>query len=177
MQNQDSTETDLNRVKRMTETAFDCQKANNLNWNRERNFLYHTTITPEDKAYFDNMNFPKIEANIIEAHIKNLQGNILRSKPSLEVRPVDNISVPLQVKIVEGHVQHDLLHSGYNDTIPEAVDDMLSGGFTTIKCYADYTSSRSYDKSIFLKKAYDQTKVLFDPMAELRHAGDRKSVV
>lgn len=168
---------DLERVKKMTEIAYDCQKENNERWNRERRFVYHSTITEEDDAYLSNMGQPKAEANIIEAHLKNVQGNVLRSKPSLQVRPIDDISVPLQVKIIEGHVQHDLLHSGYNDTIPEAVDDMLSGGFTAIKCYADYKNQRSYERSIFIKKAYDPTKVLFDPMAQLRHAGDGRMVV
>jgi len=156
----------LERLKNNIENAHDAFKENIDRYNEFRNFVFVTTQTQSQINVLATLQKPQIEFNILEAYISRLRGEFSKQEPSIQMsaKPGQKVD-PQLIEIIEGHVRYTLQEANKAGLEYHCYTDTLSGGYSAMKVYADYSGEKSFHLDIFLRRCYDPTLTGFDPTA------------
>lgn len=157
---------ELERIKNNIENAYDSFQENYKNYNESRNFVFDTTISQSQSSLLTQLRKPKVEFNILEAYISRLRGEFSKQEPSVTVSAKPGKTVdPKLVEVIEGHIRYILQEANKAGLEYHCYTDTLSGGFSAMKVYTDYTGEMSFHQDIYIRRAFDPTMCGFDPMA------------
>lgn len=142
-------------------------------------FVYNTSLSPEDINKLTALKKPTIEFNILEAYINRLLGEFMKQEPTINVRASDSVPVDalthefLQTsEIIEAHAREILFNTNNDAFGPKIYKYLLAGGFSVAKVYTDYLNEMSFEQNIIIERAFDPTMCGFDPLARTSHKGD-----
>lgn len=163
----------LDRIKQTVERARQYFQPNIDRYHEFRYFVFKTTMTSDDQSVLKALQKPQIEFNILEAYISRLRGEWSKQEPSINVMAEDGSSVDVQtLRLVEGHLRHILCEANKDSFEYEVYTDLLSGGFSVMKVWTEYSNEMSFDQNIKIGRVFDPTLTGFDPLARLSHKGD-----
>jgi Phage P22-like portal protein len=156
----------LERIKNNIENAYDSFQQNFESYNQTRNFVFVTTISDSQNSLLTQLRKPKVEFNVLEAYISRLRGEFSKQEPSVLVsaKPGKEVDGEL-IKVIEGHLRYILQEANKAGLEYHCYTDTLSGGFSAMKVYTDYTGEMSFHQDIYMRRVFDPTMVGFDPMA------------
>jgi len=156
----------LDRIKNNIENAYESFQQNYENYNETRNFVFDTTISESQSSLLTQLRKPKVEFNVLEAYISRLRGEFSKQEPSILVsaKPGKEVDGDL-IKVIEGHIRYILQEANKAGLEYHCYTDTLSGGFSSMKVYTDYTGEMSFHQDIYIRRVFDPTMVGFDPMA------------
>lgn len=144
-------------------------------YHKSRVFTFKNSIGMTERTILTQLKKPIVQVNIGEAFISRLRGEFAKQEPSFKVsssttalNPVD----PEMIKLVEGHTRAITQEANKEGFSWDVYNEQMSGGYSVMKVYTDYTSPMSFEQNIYLRKAFDPTLCGFDPTAQLRHKGD-----
>lgn len=164
---------ELNRLKKSVRNTYTYFQPNYKRFNEYRRFVFDTSLTDDDKMVLDALKKPQIEFNIGEAYISRLRGEFSKQEPSIKVTSDDGRQVDWQtIKTVEDHLRHIIFDANKNSCEYNVYTDILSGGFSAIKIWTEYSHPMSFEQVIKFDRVYDPTLVGFDPLARAPHKGD-----
>jgi Phage P22-like portal protein len=156
----------LDRIKNNIENSYDSFKENYDRYNEFRNFVFVTTMSDNEKTLLSQLKKPQVEFNILEAYISRLRGEFSKQEPSILVSAKAGKEVDGQlIDIIEGHVRYILQEANKAGLEYHCYTDTLSGGFSSMKVFTDYTGEMSFHQDIYIRRVFDPTLVGFDPMA------------
>jgi hypothetical protein len=164
---------DLSKIKSNVEESYKYFKPNFDRFHDFRKFVFKTNLTDEDISVLTDTNKPQIEFNVCESYLSRLRGEWSKQQPSISVRAADGEKIdPEQLNNIEGHMR-SILHDANNNSMEyDVYTDILSGGFSAIKVFTEYSNPMSFDQAIKMRRCYDPTLTGFDPMAIDSHKGD-----
>ena len=156
----------LPRIKKEIRKAHDYFKDNYKRFNRFRKFIFETSLDDRDIAVLKATKKPVLEFNILEAYVSRLRGEFSRQEPSVKVTAAEGAPVdPQLVEVVEGHLRHIESESNANGCDYNIYTDLLSGGYSAIKVWTEYSHPMSMDQVIKYDRVFDPTLVGWDPLA------------
>lgn len=148
-------------------------------YNEFLQFVYETSLTPEDINKLTALKKPTLEFNILEAYVNRLIGEFIKQEPTIDVRASDSVPVEgltpqfLQtIKVIEDHAREILFNTENNAFGPKIYKYLLAGGFSVAKIYTDYLNEMSFEQTIHIDRVFDPTLTGFDPLARTSHKGD-----
>ncbi len=163
----------LKRIHENISTSYLAFKHNVTRFHDFRRYVFETTITERQATLLRQLGRPIIEANIQEAYISRLLGEFAKHEPSINLTPAEGVPVNEQIlDVVEGYLRHVIYEANKNGMSYEVYKDLLSGGFSVIKVWTEYSSPMSLKQVIRTGRVFDPTLAGFDPMARLSHKGD-----
>jgi len=164
---------ELSGIKKNIENAHEYFSNNYKIYNDFKKFVFATTISQEDEAVLQALNKPQIEFNVLESYVSRLRGEFSKAAPEIEVSSESNRNQGSDyVDVVEDHIRYledDFRKEG---DAYQVYSDQLSGGYSVMKVYTDYSHYKSFDQDIFLSRVFDPVLCGFDPMAKEVHKGD-----
>lgn len=163
----------LANIKKCVEESYEFFKPNYDRFNEFRRMVFDTSLTDNDVSVLQTLKKPIVEFNILEPYISRLRGEFAQQQPSIVVSAEDGeMADPRVIEVVEGYLRH-ILHEANNNSLEYNVyTDLLSGGFSVIKVYTDYSNKMSFKQNIYWKRVFDPTLVGFDPLAQLDDKSD-----
>ena len=163
----------LARIKQNVENAYDSFLKNYERYNKFRNFVFVTTISETERSVLTELRKPQIEFNILEAYISRLCGEFSKSVPSIKISAKDGKEVDGKlIELIEGHIRYILKEANKQGLEYNCYRDTLSGGFSCMKIYTEYSGEMSFHQDIVMRRVYDPTLVGFDPLASLGDKSD-----
>lgn len=163
----------LERIKQNVENAYDSFLRNYERYNKFRNFVFVTTVSETERSVLAELRKPQIEFNILEAYISRLCGEFSKSVPSIKISGKDGKEVDGQlIELIEGHIRYILKEANKQGLEYNCYRDTLSGGFSCMKIYTEYSGEMSFHQDIVMRRVYDPTLVGFDPLASLSDKSD-----
>jgi hypothetical protein len=163
----------LSKIKKTIKRSYDYFKPNYDRYNDFRRFVFDTNLTDDDVSLLTSLGRPTLEFNILEAYISRLLGEFSKQEPSIEVSADDpERADPNMIRMIEEHLRHTFNDANNEHTKYEVYKDLLSGGFSVLKVFADYESKMSMKQDIFIERVFDPTLTYFDELANLSHKGD-----
>lgn len=162
----------LGRITGTIRKAHDYFRPNYDRYNKFRKFVFETSLRQEEITLLSNIGRPQLEFNILEAYISRLLGEFYKQEPDIEVSADDPSKAdPIMISLVEQHLRHFFSDDNNQHTRYECYKQLLSGGFSVLKVFTDYSSPMSFDQVIKLQLA-EPTLCAFDMNARLSHKGD-----
>ncbi len=169
----------LKELKKSVEEAQQYFSDNIKRYHEFTNFVFKSSLSDNEAATLAERGLPTIEFNILEAYISRLRGEFAKQQPDLTVRAADGVPLSMLTKqftatleVVEAHLRA-IFFDGANDMLQYSIySDLLAGGFSVIKIYTDYVNSKSLEQNIYIKRTFDPTLCVFDPLARESHKGD-----
>jgi hypothetical protein len=164
---------DLMRLKKSVKNAYDYWYPNFKTFNEFRRFVFDSSLTDADKMALFTLNKPEIEFNILEAYVSRLRGEFSKQEPSIVLTAEDGMQVdPETMKVVESHLRHLIFEANKNGCEYQVYTDLLSGGYSAIKIWTEYSNTKSFQQVIKFDRVYDPTLVGFDPLARFPDKSD-----
>lgn len=168
-----TTNEQLERIKKNIATSYLYFQNNYKRYREFRNYVFHESVSPQQRAMLQQTGKPVVEFNILEAYISRLLGEFSKHEPSITITPSEGIPVPEQtIQVVEGHLRHIMYEADKNSFSYEIYKDLLSGGFSVAKVSTDYENPMSFNQKITHQRVFDPTLCGFDPLARASHKGD-----
>lgn len=162
----------LARIKKVVRNTHDYFKDNYDRYTEFRKFVFESSLTEDEITLLMTMNRPQLEFNVLEAYISRLLGEFSKQEPDIEVNAYDEEKADLiTIKVVEQHLKHVFMDSDNEHLRYEVYKDLLSGGFSAVKVYTEYTHQMSMDQTIKFVKC-EPTLTGFDKLARFSHKGD-----
>lgn len=156
----------LEKLKDNVQCCHEYFKDNYDRFNRFQKFVFDTNLDSTDVSILNEQGKPALEFNICEAFISRLLGEFANQEPSVTVSLEDGAKVdPKIVEIVEDHLRYILFDANKNGCESEVYKEQISGGFSVMEVYTEYSHEMSFNQNICLRKAYDPTLCGFDPLA------------
>lgn len=163
----------LVRIKKNIEDWHGYFDENFKRYHEFRKFIFETSITDNQRSVLEALSKPQLEFNILEAYISRLLGEFSMHEPSIEVNPSEGEPVPREIiDLVQGHIRHIIYEANKNSCSYQIYKDLLSGGFSVMKWWTEYSSPMSMTQVIKMNRVFDPTLCGFDPMARYSHKGD-----
>lgn len=163
----------LKRIKSNIDNSWQNSSKNIDRYNEYRRFVFVTSISESQNTILAELKRPKVEFNILEAFISRLIGEFSKAEPSIRVSPADGKDVdPETLQVVEGHLRYALEQAAKDGMQYNVYRDTLSGGFSSMKIYTEYSGEMSFHQDICMRRVYDPTLVGFDPLAVDPDKGD-----
>lgn len=161
-------------IKKDIEGSFDFFKDNYKRFNFFRSYLFKEQIDPNFAAILNELQLPQHEFNVIYPYISRILGEFTQQEPSPEVSSISGQNMPdlATLKVIEDYFRHVTDDAKANNTIPEALKTMLSGGFCVLKLGTKYLHEQSMDQEPTFELAYASDMCGFDPIAVQIHKGD-----
>ena len=164
---------ELPELKRMVETSYIYFKDNANRFKNFKNYTFRETLNEQQKSMLTTLNRPQLEFNLAAANINRMVGEFSEHEPSIIVSPSEGAPVNNElIEIVEGNIRHKIQDANKNGFAIDIYKDMLGGGYSAGKVWADWQSPMSCNQDIFWGKCFDSTMVGFDPLARAPHKGD-----
>lgn len=156
----------LERLKQAVENSHKNFKENIDRYNDFRRMVFVTSLSDNEITMLKTLKKPVVEFPILEAYISRLRGEFSKQEPSIEVHARDGVETDTQIlELLENHIRNILDAANKDGLEYNVYTDTLSGGYSVVKVYTDYTSPMSFHQDIFIKRVYDPTMTGFDPMA------------
>lgn len=169
----------LVEIKKRVEEGYQYFKENIDRFKEFTRFVFKSNLTDNETGTLLQNNMPTLEFNILEQYISRQRGEFAKQQPSLTVRAVDGIPLQLltpvfteTIKVIEAHLRA-IFFDAANDLLEyDIFSDLLAGGYSVMRVYTDYINEMSMEQSINIRRAFDPTMCVFDPLARLSHKGD-----
>ncbi len=163
----------LDRIKKNIRTSYEYFLPNYKRFHYFRRFTFKSSLSEHARAVLREEGKPDLEFNIIEAYMSRLLGEFSKQEPSIVVTAQDGAPVDLMtIKIVESYIRNVCYEANKNSCSYEVYKDLLSGGFSVVKVWVEYSHSMSMNKIIRMDRVFDPTLAGFDPLARTPHKGD-----
>lgn len=163
----------LERIKENVRRSYDYFKPNYDRYNEFRRFVFESSLRSEEITLLQSISKPQLEFNVLEAYISRLLGEFSKQEPDIEVSAYNEAKAdPLMIRVVDEHLRHALMDTNNEHTRYEVYKDLLSGGFSGLKVYTDYSHPMSFDQIIKIERVFDPTLVGYDQLSRYSHKGD-----
>lgn len=163
----------LDRVKCNVKTFYDYFKPNYDCFHEFRRFVFKSSLSDDDINLLQQLQKPQLEFNILEAYISRLRGEFARQQPSISVGSADGAQVdPQMLTMIEDHFRAILFEANNNSFEYNVYTDLLSGGFSVIKVWSEYSNEMAFDQVLRMARVDDPTLCGFDVVARYPHKGD-----
>lgn len=163
----------LDRIKKNIQNSYEYFKENYESYNQSKRFVFISSTTETDQSINTTLMRPTIEFNILEAYISRLRGEFSKHVPSIEVSGKDGAKAdPVVIQVLEDHFRYILTEANKDGLEYNCYTDTLTGGFSAVKVYTDYTSEMSFHQDIYIRRSFDPTLVGFDPLSRKEDKSD-----
>ena len=163
----------LDRIRENIENSYVQFDENYKRYNDFRNFVFVTTQSDNELSLLTQLKKPKVEFNVLEAYISRLRGEFSKHEPSVKCSAKDGKDVdPKVLDVVESHVRYILQEANKSGLEYHCYTDTLSGGFSAMKIFTEYTGEMSFHQDIKMRRVFDPTLVGFDPLATKEDKSD-----
>lgn len=156
----------LDRILGNIERSRKYDRDNRERYNKFRDFVYKSTISPDQKTAYGDLDKSYVEVNIVEAHLNRLREDFARKTPGITVMVQDGIEVTDELtelrKTTEGHIKYVVKEADANGTQQGLIQEIASGGFSSSKVYAKYKEGQTFNQVIVWEKVNETTSVGFD---------------
>ena len=112
-----------------------------------------------------NAGRPCLTINRVQQFIHQVTNEQRQNRPSIQVNPVDDSTVE-DADILEGMVRHIQVDSEADAAYDTASDHQTTAGFGYIRALTEYTSERSFDQKIVIRRVPDPFKVYYAPYCQ-----------
>jgi hypothetical protein len=143
-------------------------------FNKFARFVCQSSLSKGEKDSLAARNMPQLEFNFLEAMISRLRAEFSQQEPTLNIVPIANATKidPQTITLTENYIRSIISDSNKDNFEYDVFTDQLIGGFSTVKIYTDYASSKSFHQNIMIRRAYDPTMCIFDKLSQTSHKGD-----
>lgn len=159
----------LPRIKKNVKGSYDGFRHNFERYWEYNNMIFRSAMSDAHKSLLKMLGKPPIEFNIMEAPLSRLRGEFAKQEPSIIVSGEDDADPTPEIvqmeKVVEGHMRH--IMSDFNKQGGEynVYTDQLSGGFSVIKVWTEYSKALGFNQVIKMDRVFDPTLCGFDLLA------------
>lgn len=157
----------LDDLKEMVKEAWDYFKQNYESYHNYRRFVFRSAINNDANTALKEVSREPLEFNSVEALLSKLYGDFAKQEPNIQVEAAADVGLvdPELISVIEGHAQAFMTEGKNKNAQTTAIMQSVSGGFSVMKVYTDYSSERSFDQNIYFKTLSDPTLAGFDPLA------------
>ena len=163
----------LKSIKEDIDSSHEFFKENYQRFNFFRNYLLRSQL---DGGYADmlaSLGLPQLEFNVIYPYIARQLGEFINQQPSSYITqkygtPID----PVVINTLQDMFRHIIDECQKDNTLYNAAEILLTGGFNVFEIFTDYIGDKSMDQTIGFKNTYCPDMCGFDPLAALPHKGD-----
>lgn len=164
----------LKALKKRVQDWYEFFKDNIVYFNETRNFIFNRIYSQSERGSADKIGYPDLMFNVIETYLSKFIGNFSKAQPGVQVNANPDSVAPdsMLIKFLNNHLNyrlHDFHESGDGFKV---MQEMLSGGFSSINIYTEYKNNYTMQQDIFIKKMWDTILTGYDPMAREVHKGD-----
>ena len=104
---------------------------------------------------------PALTINKMQAFIRQIVNDARQNKPSINVRPVDNIADPRTAEIMNGLIRHIEATSDADVAYDTAVECAVDGGFGFFALDIDYARDDTFDLDIKFRRIGNPFAILW----------------
>jgi hypothetical protein len=115
---------------------------------------------------------PALTINKMPAFIRQIVNDARQNKPSINVRPVDNIADPRTAEIMNGLIRHIEATSDADVAYDTAVECAVDGGFGFFALDIDYARDDTFDLDIRFRRIGNPFAILWDARSEMCDSSD-----
>jgi hypothetical protein len=163
---------DNDKLTRISENIDRSMKENTGNidrYNSSREFIFKSTLSTKNRNSLVALNMPVLEFNISEAFLSRLRGEFAENEPGIMVTIADDVKNTPELEqvreLIEGHLRYIFEEAKQNGVQVSIFDEVVSGGFSVAKVFAEYEEGKTFRQKIVWKKCYDSTLTGFDVLA------------
>jgi len=162
----------LPELKKMVHSSHDYFKENYKSFNLSKEFVFCTTMSPDDDMALELQQKPKIEINIVEPFLSRQVSEFAKNMPSINVgKSHDSSATPDQLEFLGGSLRYALSQANSKGFEYQTYRDCMNG-FSVARISTKYSHPMSWQQDIQIGKAFDPTLCGFDPLARDPHKGD-----
>jgi hypothetical protein len=166
----------LKKFRKNIDKAYTFMKKNYERYNNFTRMTDVSTISPQERTYNLSKNRPDLDFNILNRMISQLRGEYSKSQNGISVGKKDGTEATEQdiamIDFIEGHMRYQFHEMKVNGVEYDIFTQILKGGFSGGKVYADYTPTSGFEQDIIVDTLYDPTLIGFDPFAKKVDKGD-----
>lgn len=115
---------------------------------------------------------PMLTINKLTAFIRQVVNDARQNKPSVEVRPVDDLADPATADVLSGLVRNIESISNADVAYDTASEQAVSSGFGYWRVKVDYAFDDSFDLDILIDRIINQFSVYGDPNSTAADSSD-----
>lgn len=164
----------LQEISKNIDTWYRAYNINLRNFRDDVNFLFIDQWDASDRNEFKRLQKPMLTFNKIYDFFKKVVGEQRQNTPNLEVRCLTGDSSQEAIKLRADIVRQIAYDSKSDIVYQTAFENALAGGFGGIRVLTDYTTPKSYEQKIFLRRIDNPERLFFDPNAKepTKHDGN-----
>jgi hypothetical protein len=129
---------------------------------------------PEDKAR-RGTNRPTLTINKLPAFIRQVVNDARQNKPSIKVRPVDDIADVDTAQVMNGIIRNIETSSNADVAYDTAADSAVTMGFGYFRIDLDYSHDDTFDQDLLIKAVANPFSVYGDPNSTAADSSDWNS--
>lgn len=152
-------------IKKNIEKSYMAFQSNRERFAEFMKFTFEDSLTDQEKVALQETSRPTLQFNIIEPYISRLVGEFVKSEPSIEVKPVNEVLAPITLDAVTGIIKGIVVDAHIHSVGKHVYQELLGGGYSVFEVYTEYEHEESMNQVIKLGKGHDPTLFGFDPMA------------
>jgi hypothetical protein len=128
---------------------------------------------PEDILKSRNReNRPCLTINKLPAFIRQVVNDARQNKPTIRVRPVDDVADVRTAEIINGLIRHIEATSDADVAYDTAIESAVSAGMGFFRVDIDYAHDDTFETDIFIRRINNPFTVYFDPRTEAADSSD-----
>jgi hypothetical protein len=108
---------------------------------------------------------PCLRINKLPQFVDRVQGDMRQARPSIKIRPVDDIADDETADIMTGLIRNIETQSDAEIVYDSGGEAMVQCGFGAWRVITEYVSDDSFDQEILIERIKNQFTVLLDPAA------------
>ena len=142
--------------------------ANSINLQQSRidnDFLFVTQWDAKERAEFDRVQKPMLTFNKVYDFYKKIVGEQRQNTPNLKVKCVDDDCSQEDMDLRDSMIRTIAFESRSHIVYQTAFENQLSGGFGAWRVITEYTSAKSFDQRILLRRINTPERTFFDPQS------------
>lgn len=140
-----------------------------------RDFIFDTTIASQDKILIESEEGIPIEVSALENNIIEVVKDFVKYSPSISLDYVTNTKDELklqQKQLLENHIRYKIEEAIRDKSLPIALEQSLSGGFTYLKIQFEPISDTSFSEEPVIVSVKDPRLISFDLNAKKQFKED-----
>lgn len=140
-----------------------------------RDFIFDSTIAHQDKVLIESEEGIPIEVSSLENNIIEIVKDFVKYSPSISLDYVTSTQDELklqQKQLLENHIRYKIEEAIRDKSLPTALEQALSGGFTYLKVQFEPISDTSFSEEPIIVSVKDPRLISFDLNAKKQFKED-----
>lgn len=104
---------------------------------------------------------PALTINKLPVYVQQVVNDIRQNRPSIKIRPVDNVTDPKTAEVIQGMIRHTTASNDVKAALDCALEYAVVCGQGYLRLYADYCDENSFDQEVVIERIDNPMSVYF----------------